>query len=138
MKLQNSTKNKWSPEPMERKEHIKNQFHAKKKQKTISPIQNIQKPEAKVACLNLFFPKISKIHSKITYQSPIGPGCFWFLLDSPWFSGFTGSFFSALLGGSQVTETVNGHTAHGPLVSRRNLKKSSNSWSVARDDMFKK
>lgn len=60
VKLQNSTKNKWSPEPMERKEHIKDQFHAYKK--NISAIQNIQKPEAKVACLNLFFPKISKIH----------------------------------------------------------------------------
>lgn len=30
-----------------------------KNKKNISAIQNIQKPEAKVACLNLFFPKIS-------------------------------------------------------------------------------
>lgn len=104
--------------------------------KNISAIQNIQKPEAKVACLNLFFPKISKIHLKITYQSPLGPGCFWFLLDSPWFSGFTGSFFSALLGGSQVTETSTAMQRMVPLSAKKS-EEIFNSWSVARDDISK-
>lgn len=79
VKLQNSTKNKWSPEPMERKEHIKDRFHAKKTKKHI-PYTKYSKTRSKSSLpksvLSKDFQDSFKNHLPKPYRT-------WLLLVSP-------------------------------------------------------